>query len=59
MLSSGTVGRMQKGHDFRVYELRMETARLLDFYGGAATVEPQEYFAARLRRAPSGVLVQE
>ncbi len=35
-----------------MYELAVETARLLDFYGGAATVAPEEYYGVQLQ--PSG-----
>ena len=40
-----------KGHKFRVYELGVDHIRLLDFYGGAAEISCQEYFAARLSRS--------
>lgn len=30
------------------YELQIITVRLLDFYGGAADLTPQEYFAAEV-----------
>jgi hypothetical protein len=34
------------GHGFRPWELRIETVRVLDWYGGAADVAPEEYWAA-------------
>lgn len=34
------------GHSFRIYELHMATARLLDWYGGPHDITPAEYFAA-------------
>jgi len=30
------------------FELQISTIRLLDFYGGAADLTPQEYFAAHV-----------
>ncbi|KAL0036600.1 hypothetical protein WJX79_002157 [Trebouxia sp. C0005] len=36
------------GHHFVLYELQIATIRLLDFYGGAADLTPQEYFAAHV-----------
>ncbi|KAL4431947.1 hypothetical protein ABPG77_000214 [Micractinium sp. CCAP 211/92] len=36
------------GHAFRIYELHMATARLLDWYGGAHDISPADYFAADL-----------
>lgn len=40
---------MQKGHNFSVWELHVAAVRLLDFYGGAAVVPPEDYFAAELQ----------
>ena len=37
-----------KGHNFRIYELKAEAIRLLDFYGGAAEISSKDYFAAQL-----------
>ncbi len=34
------------GHGFRPWELRVETVRVLDWYGGAADVASEEYWAA-------------
>ncbi|CAL8468144.1 g7683 [Coccomyxa elongata] len=39
-----------RGHNFSIWELHVKEARLLDFYGGAATVSPEEYFTAELQR---------
>lgn len=36
------------GHHFTMYELHVAHIRLLDFYGGAADLEPHEYFAANV-----------
>lgn len=40
-----------KDHKFGVYELGLDHIRLLDFYGGAAEISRQEYFAAQLSRS--------
>ena len=40
-----------KDHNFGVYELGVDHVRLLDFYGGAAEISHQEYFAAQLSRS--------
>ena len=40
-----------KDHNFGVYELAVDHIRLLDFYGGAAEISRQEYFAAKLSRS--------
>jgi hypothetical protein len=32
------------------YELHVETLRLLDFYGGAADISPDAYFAVELTK---------
>lgn len=44
-----------KGHNFSIWELHVQEARLLDFYGGATTVLPKEYFAAELQRRTDGI----
>eukprot|EP00884_Botryococcus_braunii_P008723 jgi/Botrbrau1/17852/Bobra.0127s0092.1 len=36
------------GHAFHVYELHIETLRLLDFYGGAVDIDPADYFNVHL-----------
>lgn len=35
-----------KGHDFRIYEMQVISIRLLDFYGGAAYINPRAYYDA-------------
>ena len=47
---------LQKGHNFSIWELHVRAVRLLDFYGGAAVVSPEEYFAAELKRRCGSVV---
>jgi hypothetical protein len=37
-----------KGHDFRIYEMRVASIRLLDFYGGAVYINPRAYYDAHV-----------
>lgn len=46
---------LQKGHNFSIWELHVRAVRLLDFYGGAAVVTPEDYFAAQLQRRGASV----